>query len=160
MCPQAAQNFSLLCEGTTIPDYGDKIFRYINCPVHRIVKNGWIQAGDIVDGTGKHSIAASGIDSAVPDECFSVDFGFPQGGIIGYANEGSHTNRSQFFITTGPCAWMNQKFVGFGRVIQGFDTLEKLNSLQTSNQAPINRVFISNCGEAPEFQIDTYKTKE
>eukprot|EP01037_Dinobryon_pediforme_P046368 gene46368-59593_t len=54
--------------------------------------------------------------------------------VVGYANSGPHCNGSQFFITLGPCDWMNQKFVGFGRVIQGFSALKTLNSLRTSNQ--------------------------
>jgi hypothetical protein len=44
---------------------------------------------------------------------------------------------------------MNQKFVGFGRVIQGFSALRLLSSLKTSNQVPDKNIFISACGIAP-----------
>ena len=86
---------------------------------------------------------------AIQDESFSIDFGLAVGGVVGYANSGPHCNGSQFFITLGPCDWMNQKFVGFGRVIQGFSALKTLNSLRTSNQVPDRNIIISACGDAP-----------
>jgi len=153
ICPHACENFVLFCQGAVVPGLGLTRYQYRDCPVHRIVKNGWIQTGDVVDGTGKNSICAFGSADTIPDECFSVDFGFPQGGIIGYANEGAHSSRSQFFITLGPCAWMNHKYQGFGRIIQGFKTLEKLNQVPVSNQTPINKVKILDCRPAPEMHM-------
>lgn len=141
----------MLCTGTTIPGMGYNKFSYKNCPVHRIVKHGWLQTGDIVDGSGKNSVCAFGPEETVPDECFSVDFGFPHGGVVGFANTGAHSSRSQFFITLGPSAWMNQKFQGFGRVIQGLRTLHALNGVTTSNHTPTRRVVILDCGVAPEL---------
>ena len=87
--------------------------------------------------------------AAIQDESFSLDFGLAVSGVVGYANSGPHSNGSQFFITLGPCDWMNQKFVGFGRVIQGFSALRLLSSLKTSNQVPDKNIFISACGIAP-----------
>lgn len=83
------------------------------------------------------------------DESFTLDFGFPHGGIVGYANEGPHSNRSQFFITLGPCPWMNHKFVGVGRVLQGYEVLKRLNEIPTSNQVPTRLVKITECGLNP-----------
>lgn len=152
LCPQACKNFALLCTGTPIPGMGYSKFSYKNCPVHRLVRNGWIQTGDIVDGSGKNSVCAFGAEESVPDESFSVDFGFQHGGIIGYANNGAHASRSQFFVTLGPNSWMNQKFQGFGRVIQGLRTIQAFNRIEVSNNTPANRVFIVDCGIAPEMQ--------
>ena len=90
------------------------------------------------------------LSGAVPDESFAVDFGFPLGGIVGYANSGAHTNGSQFFVTLGPCDWMNNSFVGFGRILQGYDLLRKLNKLKTSNQCPERKIVVDRCGVAPE----------
>lgn len=66
-----------------------------------IIKDGWFQSGDIVDGTGSHSILATDNDAIIPDESFSVDFGFELGGIVGLSRNGPHTSASQFFITLG-----------------------------------------------------------
>lgn len=154
LCPKACRNFMKLIEGFKVPSEPDRTYHYMDCPVHRIVKDGWIQSGDVVSGNGKSSISVLdenySTGEGLGDESFSMDFGFARGGIVGYANNGTHTNRSQFFITLAPCAWMNNKFVGFGRVIQGFDTLRRLNAVQTSNQVPIQTVKIGHCGRAPE----------
>lgn len=148
-CPKACEHFLMLCEGVRM---GKHRYQYTGCPVHRLVKNGWIQAGDVEDGTGKHSNAYLDDTGVVPDECFSVDFGFFKGGIVGYANQGAHTNRSQFFVTLGPCAWMNEKYVAFGRVIQGFSVLKSINKVPTNNQVPARTIKITACGPPREYQ--------
>lgn len=154
LCPKGTDNFVKLCVGARQPGGGRKaqLMHYENTRVHRIVKDGWIQCGDIVDSTGANSAAVLDLSGTVPDESFAVDFGFPPGGIVGYANSGSHTNGSQFFITMGPCEWMNSKFVGFGRVIQGFDVLRAINLVPTSNQCPQKNILIEHCGVAPEAE--------
>lgn len=148
LCPKACEHFQLLCQGVRqINSEGKTItYKYQDCPINRLVKNGWFQTGDIVDGTGKHSMSVlTGFDN-VPDESFSVDFGFLKGGILGFANEGAHCNKSQFFVTLGPCAWMNHKFVGFGRVVQGYSILKEINQIATNNQVPSLTIKISDCG--------------
>ena len=69
------------------------------------------------------------------------------------ANKGyRHSNGSQFYITlSDACQWMSNRFVAFGRVVEGFDTLTKLEELDTINQRPVKSVKISNCGTV---QID------
>eukprot|EP00981_Chlorochromonas_danica_P006194 scaffold1307_cov166-Ochromonas_danica.AAC.16 len=143
-CPQAVSNFQQLCDGYRDLD-NNKFLKYENSLVHRIVKNGWLQTGDLIDGSGKNSRAVVNPSGAFSDESFAVDFGFPLGGILGYANEGPHCNGSQFFITLGPCAWMNKKFVGFGRVLQGFGVLRRINVLPTSNQCPLETLKVGLC---------------
>lgn len=133
ICPLACENFIKLC-----------IESYRNCPIHRIVENGWLQSGDIVDGSGQHSQSSSG--DPIPDESFSVEFGNKLGGIVGYVSSGPHSNGSQFFITLGACEWMNCTRVGFGRVIQGYDILNKLNHISVRNQRPNPKVYIAECG--------------
>lgn len=118
---------------------------YLNCPVHRLVKDGWLQCGDVVDGSGANSKSALGVDR-FEDECFSVDMGAAFGGIVGYANSGPHNNGSQFVITLGPCAWMNKQVEGFGRVVQGFDTLQRINRAPTKNERPTPGIIIGTCG--------------
>jgi cyclophilin family peptidyl-prolyl cis-trans isomerase len=133
ICPLACENFMQLCNES-----------YHNCPIHRIVENGWLQSGDIVDGTGANSRSASG--DPIPDESFSVEFANKLGGIVGYSSSGPHSNGSQFFITLGSCEWMNCTRVGFGRVIQGYDVLKKLNNAPLKNQRPYPKIYIGDCG--------------
>lgn len=137
ICPLASENFVQLCKGL-----------YQDCPIHRIVENGWLQSGDIVDGSGNNSRSASG--DPIPDESFSVEFDNKLGGVVGYSSSGPHSNGSQFFITLGPCEWMNCTRVGFGRVIQGYDVLKKLNHISLKNQRPHPKVYIGSCGLATD----------
>jgi cyclophilin family peptidyl-prolyl cis-trans isomerase len=63
------------------------------------------------------------------------------------ANSGSNTNGSQFFLTTVPCPWLDDKHVVFGRVIDGMDVVKKIESYGTSNGKPKKKITIENCGE-------------
>lgn len=143
ICPKACENFMKLCTGETGLADGVNL-NYQNCPFHRLVTDGWIQSGDIVDGSGKNSKSVFG--DFFEDESFSVEFGASRGGIVGYSNSGPHSNGSQFFITLGPCEWMNCTKVGFGRLVQGYDVLKKLNSAPSKNQRPSPKVYIGSCG--------------
>jgi peptidyl-prolyl cis-trans isomerase-like 3 len=46
------------------------------------------------------------------------------------ASNGPNTNRSQFFITYEKQAHLDLKHTVFGRVIDGFDTLEELENIK------------------------------
>lgn len=48
--PKACVNFKSICKGEKIED---KILTYVNCPVHKIVKDKYMECGDIVSGNGK-----------------------------------------------------------------------------------------------------------
>ena len=67
---------------------------------------------------------------------------------LGMANKGyRHSNGSQFYITlSDACEWMSNRFVAFGRVVEGFDTLAKLEHIDTINQRPVKGVTIVDCG--------------
>lgn len=120
---------------------------YLGSPLHRCVVGGWLQGGDIVDGSGLNSYASVGNDGRFRDESFSVDFGGEVGGIVGYSTKEPHGNGSQFFITLGPMAWMNNKSVGFGRIVQGFPILGAIEASPVNNERPTPAIIISECGQ-------------
>ena len=138
-----------LCTGEAgTYDDGKKSVRlhYINCPVHRIVPGGWLQCGDIIDGTGLNSMAAIGENHKVRDESLMADFSERFGGIVGYSTSAPHSNGSQFFITFSGCPWMKHKYVGIGRIIQGYQTLRMLEAEPIRNQKPVNTITVESCG--------------
>lgn len=147
VCPMACDSFYSLCVPPTAKIPNTEIaLNYTGSQVTRIVKGGWFQCGDIVDGSGRNSIAATASGS-IPDESFSVDFNCQTGGIVGYTSSEPHSNGSQFHITLGPCEWMNNKYVGVGRVIFGYKVLKTIEEIQVSNQKPVLNVYVESCGK-------------
>lgn len=140
-CPKTSQNFVQLCVGGDGPLTGEEL-RYKDCPFHRIVKNGWVQGGDVVGGTGAdgHSTFE---EKYFEDESFSVQF--DHSGILAMANCGPHTNNSQFFISLAPLPFLNTKNVGFGRVVKGFNVFRSIERLETVNERPTVEVIIERC---------------
>jgi cyclophilin family peptidyl-prolyl cis-trans isomerase len=130
--PLTCENFRTLCINQS---YKGTIF-------HRIIKNFMIQGGDFTngDGTGGKSI----FGKTFKDENFKLKHDKPY--LLSMANKGKNTNGSQFFITTASAEHLDNKHVVFGKVINGFEVVDKLNSIKVDNEKPINDIVIINCG--------------
>ena len=103
---------------------------YNGLTFHRIIKNFMIQGGDPTGtGAGGESIWKK----PFKDE-FKSGVVFDKPGILAMANAGPRTNGSQFFITTAPTPWLNGYHTIFGRIVEGMDTLAKLNNVPTNGQ--------------------------
>ena len=63
------------------------------------------------------------------------------------ANAGPGTNGSQFFLTFTDCPWLDKAHTVFGRIVDGVEVLDKLESIGTSSGVPKKSAFISDCGE-------------
>ncbi|KAL7059367.1 hypothetical protein AAHC03_012905 [Spirometra sp. Aus1] len=59
------------------------------------------------------------------------------------ANKGRHTNASQFFITFKPARWMDFRYVAFGHVLEGWNTLEAMEHVPTVNERPVQEIKIA-----------------
>ncbi|KAG0324115.1 hypothetical protein BG004_003543 [Podila humilis] len=145
--PMTAENFRARCTGekgmskvTGVPmHYRGSIF-------HRVIKGFMIQGGDFTrrDGTGGESIYGGTLQD---------EGGFKRKhdieGLLSMANKGPNSGSSQFFITTRPTPHLDGKHVVFGRVVKGYDVIEKVENIATDerNDRPLSIVMISNCGE-------------
>ena len=99
--------------------YNDLIF-------HRVIEGFMVQGGDpLGTGTGGESIWGKNF----PDE-FSPEARFDTEGLLAMANSGPMTNGSQFFITTSTPEWLNDKHTIFGKVVEGYDKVEKIEGVE------------------------------
>jgi peptidyl-prolyl cis-trans isomerase-like 2 len=118
--PKAVWNFIQLAKGG---HYNDLVF-------HRNIRNFMIQGGDPT-GTGRGGASIWGKNFA--DE-IEGPMTFDTRGILAMANKGKNTNSSQFFITYRPTKHLDRKHTIFGKVVDGTDTLSRLENAKTDEK--------------------------
>jgi len=112
IAPKACENFT----GLVKKGYYDGII------FHRVIKSFMVQCGDPT-GTGRGGESIWG--SPFADE-FNASVKFDKAGILAMANSGPNTNGSQFFITTVPTPWLNNRHTIFGEVVAGYENVQKI----------------------------------
>mmetsp|Transcript_17494 Transcript_17494/g.43979 ORF Transcript_17494/g.43979 Transcript_17494/m.43979 type:complete len:649 (+) Transcript_17494:75-2021(+) len=111
-CPKTVENFTVHAKNGY---YDSTIF-------HRVIQGFMIQTGDPQgDGTGGESIWGGEFE----DE-FHRSLKHDRPFTLSMANAGPNTNGSQFFVTTVPCPWLDNKHTVFGRVLQGMDVCQNV----------------------------------
>jgi len=141
--PKTCNNFRLLCTGENgESEHSEYRLHYKDSLIHRVVKNGWAQGGDIwmKKGDGGESVYGPVFE----DENFGIKH--TRRGIIGMANKGRHTNGSQFYMTLSAASWMDTQYVAFAQIIEGTETLAAIERVDTLNQRPLRDVIITDCG--------------
>ncbi|MCJ1284988.1 Peptidyl-prolyl cis-trans isomerase H [Xylographa opegraphella] len=141
--PKTAENFRQFCTGETKNAQG-RPQGYKGCRFHRVIPNFMIQGGDFLNGDGSGSTSVYGT-KAFADENFTLKHDTP--GLLSMANSGPNTNGSQFFITTTPTPFLNNKHVVFGKVVDGMDVVRKIENTRTRAERPVSDVVVSMCGE-------------
>ncbi|XP_046691856.1 probable inactive peptidyl-prolyl cis-trans isomerase-like 6 [Silurus meridionalis] len=143
LCPKTCENFKALCTGEAGTSQSQVMLCYKNTLFSRVVPNVWVQGGEITKQS-KGNRGESIYGPTFADENFSVSHN--KRGILGMANQGPHTNSSQFYITLQPALWMDRKYVAFGQVVEGTDVLRRLEEVPTYNERPKEDCKIVTCG--------------
>lgn len=101
---------------------------YDNVLFHRVIKKFMLQTGDpLGDGTGGESLWGREFE----DE-FASELRHDRPYCLSMANAGPNTNASQFFITTVPTPWLDDKHTIFGRATGGFDVIHSIENTRTN----------------------------
>ncbi|KAK4505323.1 hypothetical protein PRZ48_003286 [Zasmidium cellare] len=119
--PKAVWNFIQLAKR----DY------YKGVSFHRNIKNFMAQGGDPT-GTGRGGQSCWG--KSFTDE-FEGPLTHDSRGVMSMANKGKDTNTSQFFILYRAAAHLNRKHTIFGRVVDGLDTLDRLEKVPVDDKS-------------------------
>jgi len=122
--PKTVENFTTLAKKGF---YDGIIF-------HRVIPQFMIQTGDPT-GTGM-----GGPGYTFKDE-FNKTLRHDKPGVVSMANAGPNTNGSQFFITTVPTPWLDDRHSVFGQVISGMDVVSKIEKApRDRNDKPLETI--------------------
>lgn len=113
--PNTSHNFMALCASGY----------YDSCLFHRSIPGFMVQTGDPT-GTGK---GGASIWNAPFEDELKPTLKHHTRGIVAMANKGPNTNESQFFIVYSKQSHLDGKYTVFGKVIDGWDTLDALEKL-------------------------------
>lgn len=127
--PKTVENFVSLAQGTkeyVDPKTGQPTKKpfYDGLVFHRVIKDFMIQGGcPLGTGTG-------GPGYRFGDE-FHPELKHNKPGLLSMANAGPNTNGSQFFITTVPTPWLDNRHAIFGEVVEGYDIVDQIGKTKT-----------------------------
>lgn len=121
-CPRTTYNFLALCATDA----------YTGSPFHRSIPNFMIQGGSPASGSTKDSVSVYG--SAFEDE-IKPSLRHNARGILSMANKGPSTNGSQFFLTLAAASHLDGKNTVFGRLLEGWDTLDKMEAIEVDKKS-------------------------
>ena len=109
--------------------YLTKLGFYDGLKFHRVITGFMAQGGcPLGTGTGGPGYKYQGE--------YSANVVHDRGGLLSMANAGPGTDGSQFFLTFKATPWLNNKHTIFGEVVEGMDTVQKLEQAGSPRGTP------------------------
>ncbi|MBN1362623.1 MAG: peptidylprolyl isomerase [Sedimentisphaerales bacterium] len=109
---------------------------YDDTTFHRVITN-FIAQGGCPLGTGTH-----GPGYTYAGE-FDANVRHDRPYLVSTANRGPNTDGSQFFITFKPTPWLDGAHTIFGEVVEGFETVDRLETAGTREGTPREELIIT-----------------
>ncbi|KAJ4850562.1 hypothetical protein Tsubulata_020453 [Turnera subulata] len=139
--PRTAENFRALCTGEKGTGKSGRPLWFMGSKFFLVKPGYWCCGGDIVENDGSCGESIYGADF----ESEGVnDFTGPGDLAMGYV-DGVHS--SQFFITFVKIRWLKQRYPVFGKVVDGWDVLKRVEVAVDEDGHLRKEVVISDCGE-------------
>jgi len=120
-CPKTTYNFLALCASGG----------YDGSPFHRLIPNFMIQGGSPASGSTKDS---SSVYEGMFEDEIKPSLRHHTRGMLSMANKGPGTNGSQFFLTFAAAPHLDNKNTVFGRLLEGWDTLDKMEEVKVDKK--------------------------
>jgi VCBS repeat-containing protein len=133
----ATRQFTFATGFTAAPAAGDSFQVIREITFHRVVPNFVIQAGDPT-ATG-----AGGSGQPDFDDQFNLDLQFTSPGLLAMAKSSDDTNDSQWFVTDSTPRFLDFNHSIFGRLIDGEEIRDAINSVATTSDKPNTPVVIN-----------------
>ena len=117
---------------------------YDGTKFHRVIDGFMVQSGDPLtkDDSKQDRWGTGDPGYKIPDE-FGEGLKHNSVGMLSMANSGPNTGGSQFFITVAPTPWLDGKHAIFGRVVQGYDVVEKISKAKVDeNDRPLKPIAV------------------
>ncbi|KAK4973225.1 Peptidyl-prolyl cis-trans isomerase cyp10 [Elasticomyces elasticus] len=119
-CPRTTYNFLALCATSA----------YDSSAFHRSIPAFMIQGG----APASAPKVSNSIYGAPFEDEIKASLRHNGRGIVSMANKGANTNGSQFFVLFGPAPHLDGKNSVFGRVINGWETLDKMEAVEVDKK--------------------------
>lgn len=132
--PKTAENFLALCASAF----------YNSSPFHRLIPSFMVQTGaPASDPKSKTSTSIYDTPNQLFEDEIRPALRHNARGIVSMANKGANSNGSQFFITFAPAPHLDGKNTVFGKVLEGWEVLDDMESVQVDKKSrPLEKMEI------------------
>merc|ERR1719284_1523178 len=141
--PKTVENFRALCTGEKGVGKSGKPLHYKGSKFHRVIPNFMLQGGDFTHGTGTGGESIYG--SKFNDENFQLKHTVP--GKLSMANSGKKYKRIPVLHHHCDHVVVGRKTRCVGEVLEGMDTVQKVEAVGSRSGKTSKLVLIKDSGE-------------